>query len=949
MPSYFSCDIPDRYVKEVKNNNYEDLVKFIEENNSDPNSFNSKGTFFGFTDCKSAINCENPIYREDNPLLLAISCNCFNSVKALIVKGSKVNKEIALDTPIPHKLPFKEILLKFNEVQINEIIKMVEIKETGLYSIDDEIINKCSFETLYLIYEKSSTLIEGYNKVLIKYMESYPTSNNYKWISLLNFLKVLKGKDVSKNYINDKYNNTTVLIDAVEKGRIEIIKELKDYADPNIYVGNTTALIKAIELNKVDIINILLTFPTIDINLVINNTNNSLINSIKLGYDDISKILLNRPDISTNKIADNTDALLTAIEKNNSEIVNIILSKKQTCEKVIGNTNYLIKAVEVSNVDIVKSLLDSCNPDINVIINEKNALIIALENNKFEIANILLSKITNINSGICEQALNIIRQIEVNSNKTEIKNIITLLSGKSCNQDNSFQNTIENYLKDKDFDKVKTYISSNTDKINKRFTDDKTALEIAIKQNDEKLVKLLLDNGANANTPLHKKFLKDDLVEVKVKENNWQKAIITNFNKDKNNNESYNVKYYNAENGSYNTSFSNKNKDDFRHYITHPLQIAKNKDIAKLLKDKGSNKPQYSEKNIELYPIWAFDDNNQEVKKIQDYIKKTVNQYNRKNKFLSAEIDYLLENFYMKWCYDLNKGKIGIIKEIDKYVNENKPILTENESSPTYKLKILKSALIAEIEPLKQYKIIVQITTIIRSLESKKQPTIGEKFSSIFMPKTSNLLYQICILFIFPIVDFFSKFINYIPYVKDYAGIVTGSLSIGLFGTVFLLYNYKTVYGLINYLWANIKIMLGYKIAEEDEFSFLLNENEETPKFIVDYIKEYINDKYKNVSEYINNLFKKKDGVKHRRTSANKKYIKKRYNKSILRRSIRSKSRIRISKRRRSKSKPRRSKRTSRRSKSRSRRSKSKPRRSKRRSRRSKSKRRRSNKYKLRK
>jgi len=958
MTSYFSCDIPYKYVEEVKKNNYDYLVSFIGKNKVNPNSFNSLGYAFN---CISATNCENPNYQEDNPLLLAISCNCFNSVKALIEKGATV-----VDSP------FKTILLKFDNNQINEIIKMNEIQETGLQSIiedvtlKDVITDKCSFETLFYIYQKSKNLSQGCNKILITHMDTepeidrkYETGGIDQKVTLCNFLDICKNREktMKKSFIDEEYNNTTVLINAVEKGKIEIIKELKDYADPNISVGNTTALIKAIELNKFNIVDILLTFPKIDINVVSGHTNNALINAIKLERYDIVEKLLNMKDINVNIQVGNsetkkTDALLTAIEKNNSKIVNIILSKNSTCSKNIGGTNYLIKAVEVSNVDIVKSLLDSCNSDINVIINEKNALIIALENNKFEIANILLSKITNINSGICEQALNIIRKNEVNnSNETEIKNITTLLSGKSCKQDNSFQNNIETYVQDKDFNKVENFINLNRDKINQRFTDDKTALEIAIKQNDEKLVKLLLDNGADPKGSLHQKFLKDDLVYVKY-ENNFIKAVITNVNKDN----TYNGNYYNKDDGLYNISFSNIDKNEIKHYINLPLHIAKNQNIAMLLKTHGAEPIYYSLENIELYPIWVFDEKDPPINKIQMYIKRTVNNYNKKNKFLRAEIDYIIEKFFMKWCYDLDKGKLKIIKEIDKYINENVKMLSVIENSSVGKLRVLKTALNHEIEPLKQYKIIIEITIIIRSLESKKQPSFISKIPKIMI---GTLLYLIVNSYIFPVLTFATTLTKYI-----------GEYAVGVFVSLGILSgvsnNIEIITGVINWILGYIYTMLGYN-KKENEFAYLDDDESpiETPKFIVDYIKEYIYSKYTKISKFLTGLFnRKKDGSKHvNRISNNKKSSKKSSKKySRLRRSKskskprRSKCRSRISKtkhrrskstRRRSKSTRRRSKSTHRRSKSKRRRSKSKRRRSKSTRRRSKSTRRRSNKYKL--
>ena len=224
-------------------------------------------------------------------------------------------------------------------------------------NLSKDILNDSTFKNMKFnsdIVKKLILIIQEYhhhinefliqNKFKKEYQETFVEFCFFKNdIKLIESLLKLKDFD-----FNLKYDNQTLLIHAIEKGNIEIIKLLIN--NPKVDINQKlnygwfekNALIYAIEKGNLDIVKLLLNNPKIDINqkLIIiqiqnsqnnqrNDEKNALIHAIEKGNLDIIKLLLNNPKIDINQKLSGwngeKNALAYAIEKGNHKIIQLLV------------------------------------------------------------------------------------------------------------------------------------------------------------------------------------------------------------------------------------------------------------------------------------------------------------------------------------------------------------------------------------------------------------------------------------------------------------------------------------------------------------------------------------------------------------------------------------------------------------------------------------------------
>ena len=178
-------------------------------------------------------------------------------------------------------------------------------------------------------------------------------------IDIVKLLLDKKGIDV-----NYKNNGWTALMLASHKGNIDTVKLLLDRKDIDVNSKSNdgwTALIKAFIYGRIDVVKLLLDRKDIDVNSVDDEGLTVLMMACDGGNIDIVKLLLDRKDIDVNsKNNDGWTALMIASQEGkNIDIVKLLLDRNTCyCNTSFDNTTALEIAVERQNEDIVKILLE---------------------------------------------------------------------------------------------------------------------------------------------------------------------------------------------------------------------------------------------------------------------------------------------------------------------------------------------------------------------------------------------------------------------------------------------------------------------------------------------------------------------------------------------------------------------------------------------------------------
>lgn len=195
-----------------------------------------------------------------------------------------------------------------------------------------------------------------------------------------------------------------------------------------------------------------------------------------------------------------SDILFHCIENNNQVLLKHILSKKVELNHKVFNEQPLTIAIQLNKKEIVDILLEH-----GAIINykEDEALWIAFINKKFDFVNKIIEKSPKIHPNtvmaIFEKYLNIFEnQQELENIENIYKKLLPLLNTEKM-QAKALQSMVGNSL----YNMVELMIELQ---YNVHMNNEK-CLEIAAKNDDEKMTKLLMDYGANPEllTPQIKK------------------------------------------------------------------------------------------------------------------------------------------------------------------------------------------------------------------------------------------------------------------------------------------------------------------------------------------------------------------------------------------------------------------------------------------------------------
>lgn len=235
-------------------------------------------------------------------------------------------------------------------------------------------------------------------------------------------------------------------------------------------------------------------------------------------------------DINTFGMIRECSLLHNAIRHKNSEVVKILLQRKEiNPNQIFQGKTALEVALKISNYSnlnnaheytkyatILKALLDA-NADIEGI-TEKNArellLFISVENGNHEATRSLLNKQVSVNSFF--RGLNLLHVAIINKNNDIAKllleqdNLDLNQSVKNVFDKNHTLNALGLAIKEDNLEILQIMLSKNKDLIDKFKINGFTLLEFAIRENKFDAFKLLIENGANYNYKLDLNQSKND-------------------------------------------------------------------------------------------------------------------------------------------------------------------------------------------------------------------------------------------------------------------------------------------------------------------------------------------------------------------------------------------------------------------------------------------------------
>lgn len=282
------------------------------------------------------------------------------------------------------------------------------------------------------------------------------------------------------------------------KGDYYALKDCINAANINELDANgNNALFYAIKGKNLKIINLLLDHK-ININIKNHSDATPLLLAIITNHIEIVKLLLERGAKIDN--SDNLSPITCACFTHNLNLVRLLeefggSDKSSNSHK---ETPYLAAAC-TGAMDIVQHLLNKGNIDIN----EKtalgwNALMLAVSRNKLEMAKYLISK--NIDINAVENTNTSALLIAAGEGHTDIVKYLLDHKANIKNRDKSGLNALHYAITfDGDIETIKLLLNHRID-INAKTNLNWSALMLAASKGDEKIVELLLDNGADTST-----------------------------------------------------------------------------------------------------------------------------------------------------------------------------------------------------------------------------------------------------------------------------------------------------------------------------------------------------------------------------------------------------------------------------------------------------------------
>lgn len=342
-------------------------------------------------------------------------------------------------------------------------------------------------------------------------------------------LLITYGADVN----NKDADNNTPLMTAVSEENIDAVKILiANEAELNVKNSeNDTAFSIALESDNNDLKTIIATAELLELTKL-----------GKLTKEDLTKLITAYANIDAkNKFG--MTPLHIAADGGYNKIVELLLKENANINALEDNNNYtpLMIAVEKNNPSLVQYFIDE-GADLNLQDNEGNtALHIAFENGYNEIADKLIAQkanqnILNSNKQTAEDIKKSKEQKSTTSKSPELKTQIKEAASK-------FFILLNNSEKIPQLSDLVKFINANAFNINFKDTNDDTPLLIYVKKNEPKIVKLLIDAGADPTsknksgfTPLQiaeKNNFKDIIAILKSEEDKKtsSKTVVASSNK----------------------------------------------------------------------------------------------------------------------------------------------------------------------------------------------------------------------------------------------------------------------------------------------------------------------------------------------------------------------------------------------------------------------------------
>ena len=418
---------------------------------------------------------------------------------------SKITKSIFETNPLLNEKAFYGSIQIFNYLRLNNVDLTPSLWIYAIHSKNGELIH---------ILEENKVEMEGntYEKCIIEAIKCH-----YK--ELINYF--LQFDHSKKNYLcyylqfynyesmpndPDSYSKCDLNFDEIELSFIlnpEFLNLLfiESYLNINQLIDNETLLSMAIKQKKTDLIQFLLLNPKCNIN----QGGKALLNAVEKEDIQIIELLLSNKNIDPNiinEIANDFNgnptkkaALSIAVEKENINIIKLLLSHPKIdpnvmTEKVYNRYGFVEKrtalsiAVEKENIDIIKLLLSHPKIDPNVMIEKQYAMY-----GKVKKRTALSLAIEKENIKIIEQLLlhpkidpNVLLVSESNGNKGVEKTALSLAVEKENIK------IIEQLLLHPKIDPNVLLVSESYR--NKEVK--KTALSLAIEKENNEIIKLLL-------------------------------------------------------------------------------------------------------------------------------------------------------------------------------------------------------------------------------------------------------------------------------------------------------------------------------------------------------------------------------------------------------------------------------------------------------------------------
>lgn len=313
-------------------------------------------------------------------------------------------------------------------------------------------------------------------------------------------ISLLLEEDCDVN-IRNMDGNTPLYI-ASSKGKNEIVNKLlnsSNFCDVNIEnEKRNTALYVASEKGLIDIVNLLFTDKNVDVNLSNVNQRTPLFTASNKGHTSVVEFLLDRGADANQSDNFGGTPFYLACRNNSLDIAKLLLDKQNestiNCQNQAGNSPLIIASLK-KHVEIVKLLLEN-NCDINLRNNKQfSALDMACTRGNRKIISLFLNK-KNIQTSSIQKAIN----EAVAHGNSEIVNMLLTYCTNVSSWDSKQQSPLYTAILKQRYDMIPLLLDTGIDIDFHSESNSETALHLATKQDNIKVVRQLLEKKCNVNS-----------------------------------------------------------------------------------------------------------------------------------------------------------------------------------------------------------------------------------------------------------------------------------------------------------------------------------------------------------------------------------------------------------------------------------------------------------------